>query len=253
MSYGMTSSQKRHLLHQHIVHLHAIKSKKLKKMAIKGSSSEEEEEDASKRSSSDENESMNSDLYKQVKNMNKWLKKINLKGYMVFLKDGHHSSTYEGERIKFKKRQEKNEKKPKHEAYATFGERISGAEESSANSNDESNKRFTTRTNMCSSSNTCLMATGMESDVSDDSSDAPSIDELFDLVHEHQKIIKKQSKEIKNLNDLNASLATNYEDLLCKFKLLNEKHEELKLKIESINELMTFGNEAIYTLCNHNL
>ena len=67
------------------------------------------------------------------------------------------------------------------------------------------------------------MAQGMESDVSDDDSDSPSIDELLDLVHEHQKIIKKQSKEIKNLNtlnDLNTSLAINYENLLCKFNCL---------------------------------
>ena len=44
------------------------------------------------------------------------------------------------------------------------------------------------------------------------------MDELLDLVYEHQKVIKKQSKEIKNingLNDLNASLATNFEDLMC--------------------------------------
>ena len=60
-------------------------------------------------------------------------------------------------------------------------------EESS--SSDESNKKFTTR--MGSSSNTCFMAKGMESDVSDDDSDSPSIDEIFDLVHEHQKVIKK--------------------------------------------------------------
>ena len=90
---------------------------------------------------------------------------------------------------------------------------------------------------MGSSSNTCFMAKGMDSDVSDDDSDSPSIDELLDLVHEHQKIIKKQSKEIKNinaLNDLSASLATNFEDLMCKFKLLSKEHEELKLKFESI-------------------
>jgi hypothetical protein len=51
------------------------------------------------------------------------------------------------------------------------------------------------------------MAKGMESesDVSDDDSDSPSIDELLD-----------------------ASLATNYDDLLCKFKLLSKEHEELK-------------------------
>ena len=92
---------------------------------------------------------------------------------------------------------------------------------------------------MGSSSNTCLMAQDMESDVSDDDSDSPSYDELLKLVHEHQKLIKKQSNEIENLNalnDLNAIFATNYENLLCKFKLFSEEHEELKLKIESIND-----------------
>ena len=92
---------------------------------------------------------------------------------------------------------------------------------------------------MVSSSDTCFMAKGMDTDVSDDDSDSSSIDELLDLVHEHQKVIKKQSKEIKNLNalnDLNASLATNFEDLMCKFKLLSKEHEELKVKFESIND-----------------
>ena len=82
------------------------------------------------------------------------------------------------------------------------------------------------------------MAKGMDSNVSDDDSDSPSIKDLLDLVLEHQRVIRKQSKEIKNLNalnDLNASLATNYEDLLCKFKLLSKKYEELKSKFESIN------------------
>src|SRR6185312_15557212 len=112
---------------------------------------------------------------------------------------------------------------------------VSGGEESS--SSDESNKKFTTR--MKSSSNTCFMAKGMDSDVSDDDSDSPSLDELLDLVLEHQKVIKKQSKEIKNLNalnDLNASLAINFEDLMCKFNLLSKEHEELKLKFECIND-----------------
>ena len=83
------------------------------------------------------------------------------------------------------------------------------------------------------------MAKGRDSDVSDDDSDSPSIDELLDLIHEHQKVIKRQSKEIKKinaLNDLNASLATNFEDLMSKFKLLSKEHEELKLKFESIND-----------------
>ena len=90
----------------------------------------------------------------------------------------------------------------------------------SASSSDESNKKFTTHTNMGSSSNTCLMDQGMENDVSDDDSDSPSYDELLDLVHEHQRAIKKQSKKCDALNSLNATLATNYDDLLRKFKFL---------------------------------
>ena len=92
---------------------------------------------------------------------------------------------------RFKKKKEKKEKKPQHESFAIFGEWISGDEESSANSSDESNKKFTTRTKMGSSSNTCLMTEGMESDVSDDDSNSPSYDELLDLVHKHQRVIKK--------------------------------------------------------------
>ena len=159
-------------------------------MAMKGSSSDEEEEDA-RNSSNDEKEPMNPNLYKQVKRMNKCLKEINSMGYMVFLKDGPHHQLMKVEK-KFKKNKQK-EKKLKHESFAIFGEWVSGGEESSFS--DESNKNFTTR--MGSSSNTCFMAKGMASNVSGDDSDSPSIDELFDLVHEHQKFIKKQSKEIK--------------------------------------------------------
>ena len=67
----------------------------------------------------------------------------------------------------------------------------------------------------------------MKSDVRDDDSDSPSF-ELFELVHEHQKVIKKQLNKIENLNalnDLNAIFTINYENLLCKFKLLSEEHE----------------------------
>jgi len=92
---------------------------------------------------------------------------------------------------RFKKKKEKKEKKLKHESFAIFGEWVSGGEESSASSSDESSKKFTTRTNKRSSSNTCLMVQGMESDVSDDDSDSPSYDELLELIHEHQKVIKK--------------------------------------------------------------
>ena len=81
--------------------------KKLKKMAIKGSSSVEEEEDA-KSSSNDEREPMNPNLYNQVKKMNKCLKEINSMGYMVFLKDGPHHQLMKVEK-KFKKNKKKRE------------------------------------------------------------------------------------------------------------------------------------------------
>ena len=84
------------------------------------------------------------------------------------------------------------------------------------------------------------MAQGMESNVSDDDSVSPSYDKLLELVHEHQKVIKKQLNEIENLNTFNDIFAKNYENLTCKFKLLSEKHEELKLKIESINNTNDF-------------
>ena len=117
---------------------------------------------------------------------------------------------------------------------------MGGDEEPSKSSSDESIKSTTTRINKgaLSSSNKCHMAKGTDSNVSDDDSDSSSIKDLLDLVREHQEVIRKQSREIKNLNalnDLNAIFATNYESLLCKFKLLSEEHEGLKLKIESIN------------------
>jgi hypothetical protein len=54
-------------------------------------------------------------------------------------------------------------------------------------------------------------------------------------------MLKKQANEIKELNalnDLSASLATNYEHLLCKFKLLSKECDELKYKLER-NEIKT--------------
>ena len=178
-------------------------------------------------------------------------------GYMVFLKDGLHHQHMKVEK-RFKKRKEKKEKKPQHESFAIFGEWINGGEESRRSSSNESNKRFTTRTNMGSSSNICLMAKGIESDVSDDESDTPSYKELLELVYEHQKVIKKQLNKIENLNalnELNAIFATNYENLLCKFKLFSEEHEELKLKIESINytnsaSIYCFDSIDTSNLCN---
>ena len=82
--------------------------KKLKEMAIKGSSSEEEEEEACQNSSNDEKEPMDPNLYVQVKKMNKYLQEINLIEYIVFLKDGHHHQLMKVEK-RFKKKKRKEE------------------------------------------------------------------------------------------------------------------------------------------------
>jgi hypothetical protein len=66
------------------------------------------------------------------------------------------------------------------------------------------------------------MAKGIESNVSDDKSDTTSLDDLVEIFHEQKGILKKQANEIKELNalnDLSATLATNYEHLLCNFYL----------------------------------
>ena len=71
-------------------------------------------------------------------------------GYIVFLKDGPHHQQMKVERRFKKKKQQKKEKNPQHESFTIFGEWDSGGEESSASlSDNESSKKFTTRTNMC--------------------------------------------------------------------------------------------------------
>jgi hypothetical protein len=85
------------------------------------------------------------------------------------------------------------------------------------------------------------MAKGMESNVSDDESDTTSLNDLVELIHEQKGMLEQQANEIKELNalnDLSDTLATNYEHLLCKFKLLSKECDELKSKLES-NETKT--------------
>jgi hypothetical protein len=80
------------------------------------------------------------------------------------------------------------------------------------------------------------MAKGMESNVSDDESNTTSLDDLVEVVHEQKGMLKKQANEIKELNalnDLSATLATNYEHLLCKFKLLSKECDELNLSLRA--------------------
>ena len=67
----------------------------MKKMPIKSSSSDEEEEDA-RSSSNDDKEPMHPNLYKQVKKMNKCLKKINSMGVYGLPQRWASPSTHEG-------------------------------------------------------------------------------------------------------------------------------------------------------------
>jgi hypothetical protein len=130
------------------------------------------------------------------------------------------------------------ERRPRQEANVVVREWTSGGESSSSSSSDESWKNFTTRfmQGPSSSLHMCLMAKGMERNVSDDESDTTSLDDLVELVNEQKGMLKKQAnviKELNALNDLSATLATNYEHLLCKLKLLSKECDELKSKLES--------------------
>jgi hypothetical protein len=128
------------------------------------------------------------------------------------------------------------ERRPRKEATIAVRGWTSGGS-SSSSSSDESRKNFTTRFMQGpSSSHMFLMAKGMESNVSDDESNTTSLNDLTELVHEQKGMLEKQANEIKELNalnDLSDILATNYEHLLCKFKLLSKECDELKSKLES--------------------
>ena len=88
-----------------------------------------------------------------------------------------------------KKKKQKKEKKPKDEPRVFLEKWVDDGVELSSNSNssDESIKSTAIRTNkgVSSSSNMCHVAKGMDSNVSDDDSEYPSIKDLLDLVHEH--------------------------------------------------------------------
>ena len=97
------------------------------------------------------------------------------------------------ERKHKKKKKQKKEKKPKDEPRVFLGEWVDDGVES--NSSDESIKSTITRTNkgVSSSFNTCHMVEGMDSNVSDDDSDTPSFEDLLDLIHEQQRVMKRQA------------------------------------------------------------
>jgi hypothetical protein len=176
---------------------------------------------------------------KYVKKIFKYVKKVNMYGYNIHLREGRHHQHIKFTKIEHKpKKKVVKERRPKQEVTIIVREWTSCGESSSFSSSDESRKNFTTRfmEGPSSSLHMCLMAKGMERDVSDDESDTSSLDDLVELVHEQKGMLNKQANEIKELNalnDLSVTLATNYEHLLCEFKFLTKECDELKSKLES--------------------
>jgi hypothetical protein len=225
---------------------HALSSqqeKMLSRMATHGSSREDDGDDGDDEDSSSDEE-VESMVAEYVKKIFKYVKKVNMYGYNVHLREGRHHQYIKFTKIEHKpKNKVVKERRPRQEATIAVREWTSGGESSSSSSRDESRKNFTTHFTQgpSSSLHMCLMTKGMESNVSDDESDTTSLDDLVELVHDQKGMLKKQANEIKELNalnDLSATLATNYEHLLCNFKLFSKECDELKSKLES-NETKT--------------
>jgi hypothetical protein len=225
---------------------HALSSqqeKVLSRMATHGSSSEDNGDDGDDEDSSSDEE-VECMVAEYVKKIFKYVKKVNMYDNNVHLREGRRHQHIKFTKIEHKpKKKVVKERRSRKEATIAVREWTSCGESSFSSSSDESRKNFTTyfMQGPSSSLHMCLMSKGMESNVSDDESDTTSLDDLVELVHEQKGILKKQANEIKELNalnDLSATLATNYEHLLCKFKLLSKECDELKSKLKS-NETKT--------------
>jgi hypothetical protein len=208
---------------------HALSSqqeKMLSRMATHGTSSEDDGDDGDDGDSSSDEE-VESMVAEYVKKIFKYVKKVNMYDYNVHLREGLHHQHIKFTKIEHKpKKNMVKERRPRQKATIAVHEWTSDGESSSSSSSDESRKNFTTHfmQGPSSSLHMCLVAKDMESNVSEDESDTNSLDVLVELVHEQKGILEKQANEIKELNglnDLSATLATNYEHLLCKFKLLS--------------------------------
>jgi hypothetical protein len=183
---------------------HALSSqqeKMLSRMATHGSSSENDDDDGDDGDSSSDEE-VESMVAEYVKKIFKYVKKVNMYGYNVHLREGRHHQHIKFTKIEHKpKKKVVKERRPRQKATIAVREWKSGGESSSSSSSDESRKNFSTHfmQGPSSSLHMCLMAKGMESNVSDDESDTTSLDDLVDLVHEQKGILKKQANEINSM------------------------------------------------------
>jgi hypothetical protein len=115
--------------------------KMLSRMATHGSSSEDDGDDGDS-SSDEEVESM---VAEYVKKILKYVKKVNMYGYNVHLREGLHHQHIKFTKIKHKpKKKVVKERRPRQEATIAIRGWTSGGS-SSSSSSDESRKNFTTR------------------------------------------------------------------------------------------------------------
>jgi hypothetical protein len=143
-------------------------------MATHGRSSEHDGGDED--SSSDE--VVESMVAEYVKKIFKYVKKGHIYGYNVHLREGRHHQHIPFTKIEHKpKKKVVKERIPRQEESIAVCEWTSGGESSSSSSSDESRKNFITRfmQGPSSSLHMCLMAKGMESNVSGDKPDTTSL------------------------------------------------------------------------------
>ena len=161
---------------------------------------------------------MDPEVAKLISQVERNIKKINAKiDHPISMKDLVKTIDHikKEKKTKIKKRETKGRAK----ALASIGRWVSDDEDSS--SSDESitihsckrsssSRLSSHKSSSRKSSHKCLMAKGMDSDVSDDESneDSPSYDELLHLINEQQRDLKKQSNELKKFNALNDIHAT---------------------------------------------
>jgi hypothetical protein len=126
-------------------------------MATHGSSSEDDGDDEN--SSSDEE--VESIVAEYVKKIFKYVKKVNMYGYNIHLREGRHHQHIKFTKIEHKpKKKVVKERRPRQEATIAICEWTSGGKSSSSSTSDESRKNFTTRfmQGPSSSPHMCLMA-----------------------------------------------------------------------------------------------
>ena len=150
--------------------------------------------------------------------------------------------------------------KKKNESRSQALSAIYKPKKSGESSSHEKNSRSSTtnRPRRSSPPPMCLMVQG-NNDVSDDSSsndesnvETDEISEMMTLLHNQQEHLTKQNKEIKALKakeKLDASFVSRYENLLNKYNLLDNEHEELKMKYKSLESKSESSSDKSFS-CN---